>query len=313
MPLDHTPWVRRFLDHWRPDAVVWTESELWPNMLAEIARRDIPAALVNARLSDRAFRGWQRWPGLSRAVLGAFDMVLAQSAEDARRFTALGAGVVQTVGNLKLAARALPADPNAVESLRHAVGNRPSWLAASIHPGEDAIVADIHRQLAQTHPGLLTVVVPRHPAKADAMTTTFAGLSVARRSRGEIIAPTTDIYLADTMGELGAFYRVIDLVFMGKSLAVGGGQNPAEAAQLGCAVVVGPDMSNFREMTAALCAAGAARQVNDARELSGALDALLSDMPGRRAMQARARAFMAAEGEALTRTLAALAPLIDLG
>src|SRR5579871_466117 len=186
VPLDHRPWVARFLDHWQPDAILWTESELWPNTLSEIAARRVPAALINARLSDKALRGWRRWSRLANTLLGAFRLILAQSPDDARRFGELSTTDVRVTGNLKLAAEALPVDPAVLADLRAMIAGRPTWLAASIHPGEDAIVADLHCALKAKHPGLLTVLVPRHQPKAPEMIATLsrAGLRVACRSQG---------------------------------------------------------------------------------------------------------------------------------
>jgi 3-deoxy-D-manno-octulosonic-acid transferase len=313
VPLDRSAWVRRFLDHWRPDLVLWTESELWPNTLCEIAARKIPAVLINARLSDRAFRGWRRWPVFARDVLAAFDAVLAQSHIDCAHFAALGARDVRTVGNIKLAASPLPADDAALAVLRGQIGERPRWLASSIHPGEDAIAGAVHRALKHHHPTLLTLIVPRHPQRGTEMAAalTAAGLNVAQRSTGAAITADTDIYIADTMGELGLFYRLCDIAFMGKSLAVGGGQNPAEAAQLGCALVLGPDMSNFTETTAEFLACGAAVQVRDTAGLTAAMDRLLRDAATRRAMNEAARAAMARHANAVAETLAHLSPYLD--
>ena len=312
VPLDHAAWAARFLDHWRPQAVLWSESELWPNTLGEIAARGIPAFLVNARISDKAFRGWSRWPRTARAVLSAFTTVIAQSSEDARRFALLGAEHVVASGNLKLAAEPLPNDVAAVSALKDAIDTRPAWLAASIHPGEDAVVAQVHRALARTHPDVLTLVAPRHPEKADTMAETFAsaGLAVARRSATQPSAPGPHIYLADTLGELGVLYRACDLVVMGKSFAVGGGQNPAEPAKLGCAVICGPDMSNFRELTADLVNAGAVSVVADADALTARLSALLSDPAARRTQSENGARFMAAGAAALAETLAILEPAL---
>ncbi len=312
VPLDHAAWAQRFLDHWRPELVLWSESELWPNILGVIAARAIPAFLVNARISDKAFRGWSRWPRTARAVLSAFKTVIAQSSEDARRFALLGAEHVVASGNLKLASEPLPNDVEATSALRSEIGTRPAWLAASIHPGEDAVVAQVHQALIATHPGLLSLVAPRHPEKADAMAETFAaaGLAVARRGARQAITPTTHIYLADTLGELGVLYRACDLVVMGKSFAVGGGQNPAEPAKLGCAVICGPYMSNFRELTADLSAAGAVSAVANATQLAERLSALLADPAARRAQGENGARFMAAGAAALAETLAILEPTL---
>jgi 3-deoxy-D-manno-octulosonic-acid transferase len=192
------------------------------------------------------------------------------------------------------------------------MGERPRWLAASIHPGEDAMVAETHRALAAKYPGLLTLIVPRHPQRGVEMEASCAkaGLRVIRRSTGAPLTAQTDVYIADTMGELGLFYGAADLVFMGKSLAVGGGQNPAEPALLGCALVLGPDMSNFRETTAELLTAGGAVQVRDAAGLTRAIDGLLGDTTRRAAMAKAARAAIAAHRDAVNETLAALAPFL---
>lgn len=312
VPLDRLAWIRRFLDHWSPDLVLWTESELWPNTLTEIARRKIPAVLVNARLSDKSFRNWRRWPGLARRVLGAFALVIAQSEEDKLRFTMLGAPHVAGAGNLKHAAPPLPFDEDALTHLRTAIGKRPRWLAASIHPGEDLLAAEAHHAAKAHFPNLLTVIVPRHPQRAPAMAAAVAalGLKVARRSLGEPLAADTDIYIADTLGELGLFYRLCDLVFMGKSLAVGGGQNPAEAAQLGCALLLGADMSNFRDAAADLIARRAAVEVKNGAALSAAVTWLLQDDRTRMRMGENARAEMARHADAVKETLGHLAPYL---
>ena len=312
-PLDHRPWVHRFLDYWRPDLALWTESELWPNMLGELAARRIPAVLVNARLSSGAFKGWRFFPGFARQILAAFAQVIAQSDSDRTRFASLGARQVSVAGNLKLTAAPLPVDATALDILRAQVGKRPHWLAASIHPGEDIFVATAHQTAQQRHPGLLTFVVPRHPQKASDMAAVFRamGLKVARRSIGEAVTPSTDIYLGDTMGELGLFYRLCSLTFMGKSLTVGGGQNPAEAAQLGCALLLGPNMSNFQDIAQDLIDRRGAIEVLDATALAAAVDWLLQDSRTRARMGEAARNAIARHADAISETLALLAPYLE--
>ncbi|MGE4064736.1 MAG: 3-deoxy-D-manno-octulosonic acid transferase [Rhodospirillaceae bacterium] len=310
VPLDRTAWVRRFLDHWRPDLVLWSESELWPNTLNEIGRRKTPAVLLNARLSDKAYRGWRRWSGFAKAVLTPFDLVLAQSRLDADRFAALGAREVRTLGNIKLAAPPLPADERALAALREDIAGRPVWCAASIHPGEDAIVGQVARMLKDEIPGLLSVVVPRHPDKGRTMAETLSGLRCRLRSDSKAIARDIEVYIADTMGELGLFFRLCETVFMGKSLAVGGGQNPAEPALIGCALILGPDMSNFRETTAELLDTGAAVQVADAVALADAVRRLLGSPETRREMAAAGQSVMRRHSGAIKDTLAALSPYL---
>ncbi|MEX0814386.1 MAG: glycosyltransferase N-terminal domain-containing protein, partial [Dongiaceae bacterium] len=281
LPLDCTAWVRRFLDHWRPDLAIWIESELWPNLIVETRARGVPTALVNGRLSERSFRRWRRAPGLAAELLGGFAVVLGQDPAQTERLAALGAFAATCAGNLKFAAEPLPADPAALADLRRAVAGRPSWLAASTHPGEEEIVAAAHARLAASWPGLLTVIAPRHPARGGAIHRLLVdrGLSVARRSRGEPIGPATEIYLADTVGELGLFYRIAGVAFLGGSLVGHGGHNPLEPARLGTAVLSGPQTFNFAPIYARLLAAGAARAVADAPTLAAAVGELLPD-PG---------------------------------
>ncbi len=273
VPLDVPAWAARFLDAWRPDAACFLESELWPNLLAACAARRIPAALVNARLSARSARQWARAPGFAREVLGRFAWIAAQSQEDAARLLALGATSVDAPGNLKFAAPPLPVDTTEHARLQALLGHRPRWLAASTHPADDAVVAACHAALSARHPRLLTAIVPRHPERGAALAATC---NAPRRALGQA-PPEAGIWVADTLGELGLFYRCFPLVLIGKSFAGGGGQNPWEPAQLGCAVLCGPDMQNFTEATARLRQAGALTQVPDQAALVEALDAMLRD------------------------------------
>ena len=314
IPLDRRAWVNRFLDHWRPDLVLWAESELWPNMLNALARRRIPAVLVNGRLSDRAYEGWRKWPGFAAETLAAFGLILAQSKADCERFAALGGKDVRVSGNLKLAAPPLPVDAGALAALRGALGARPCWLAASIHPGEDYIASAVHNELSPHHPGLLTLIVPRHSERGAEMaeTMTKAGLTVARRANGDALTSAVRVYIADTMGELGLFYRAASVVFLGKSLSVGGGQNPAEPAALGCALVLGPDMSNFRDITAELLAMDAAIQAPDGAALAETVDILLQDSARRASLAANAITMMRRHQGAVGETLRHIAPLLEI-
>lgn len=313
VPVDRPQWARAFLAHWKPDLVLWLESDLWPNLLAEVADRGIPAVLVNARMSERSCRRWRYFaPGSVRRLLSVFRQVLAQSERDAERFRRLGADRVGCVGNLKAAAPPLPVDAEALTELRRQVAGRPLWLAASTHDGEEALAGRLHRGLAPRHPGLLTVVVPRHAQRGAAVAAALSGdgLRVARRSAGERLAADTDIYLADTMGELGLLYRVAPVAFIGKSLIGRGGQNPLEAARLGCAVVYGPHMENFPELAPALEAAGGALRVEDEAGLDAALDRLLGDAEPRRRVAAAALRHAEAEAGTVERMLQAILPLL---
>lgn len=313
VPADVPQWIARFLDYWRPDLALWVESELWPNLVRETHRRGIPMVLVNGRLSARSYRRWRRWPGLIVPLLRAFDLCLAQDQIQAERFRTLGAGETIAVGDLKAAAAALPFDQSELLRLRAYIGSRPVWLAASTHPGEEEVAARVHSELASTHPSLLTIIVPRHPVRAEVIAASLRqqGLRVAQRARGETLTGQTDIYLADTMGELGLFYRLTGIAFIGGSLVSKGGHNPFEAARLDCAVLHGPDMSNCASMAAALAMVGAAEIVTDSETLALAVSELLVDRR-LRAERAAAAACAAAAGlGTLDAVLKQLAPWLD--
>ena len=273
VPLDVPRWIVRFLDHWRPDAAAFLESELWPNMLWACRERTIPLMLLNARMSERSEAGWARAPRFAREVVGAFDHVWAQSGGDAERLRRLGARGVCSPGNLKFAAPPLPADPDALAGLAAALQGRPVWLAASTHRGEEKIAAAVHHRLASVHPGLLTIIAPRHPERGAALA---AQLAAPLRSEGRE-PPRGGLWIADTLGELGLLYRLCPLVFVGKSLVGEGGQNPLEPARLGCALAAGPHMENQQAAASLLAAAGALTTVADTGALARWLDAMLRD------------------------------------
>jgi 3-deoxy-D-manno-octulosonic-acid transferase len=313
VPLDLPAWIERFLDHWQPDLALWVESELWPNLVLTTHDRGIPMMLVNGRLSARSYRRWRWWPGLIGPMLAAFAQCLAQDEAQALRLRRLGARDVAAIGDLKAAGAPLPVDQAQLWRLRREIGARPLWLAASTHAGEEEIAAAAHRQLAARIPGLLTVIAPRHPARGDAVAAMLAkeGLRVARRSRDEPVGAGIEVYLADTMGELGLFYRLAGIAFIGGSLTGQGGHNPFEAARLDCAVLHGPDMSNCAGMTAALAAAGAAGMVTGADDLTRAVAMLLADR-AQRAARCAAGARVAAAGKGILEAIVArLAPWLD--
>jgi 3-deoxy-D-manno-octulosonic-acid transferase len=313
VPLDVPAWVARFLDHWRPDAGAFVESELWPNLLFASRRRGIPMLLLNARMSARSMAGWQRVPGFARQVLGCFAHVQARSPADAARLEALGAASVSAPGDLKFAAPKLPADPAEVARLRLLLAGRPVWLAASTHPGEEVVVFATHRALASAHPGLLTIVVPRHPERGAEIAAAAGDIPVHRRSLGAA-PPDQGVWLADTMGELGLWYRLAPIVFVGRSLvAPGGGQNPLEPARLGCAVATGPHTGNFLDAAQVLETAGGLARVADAAALTAWVAAMLAD-PARCAASGEAGCAAAARWADLPdRTALALLALLPAG
>ena len=312
VPLDVPEYLERFLDFWRPQAALFVESELWPNTIAALKRRGLATVLVNARMSARSTRRWRRAPATIRWLLESFDLCLAQSEADAERLTALGAPAVQVTGNLKFDAPAPPAKPRALTALRNAVGERPVLVAASTHSGEEGLLVEAHRELARTVPGLLTIIAPRHPARGRAVAEEIAatGIAVRLRSRDGMPNADTQVYVADTLGELGLFYRVSELVFVGGSLIAHGGQNPIEPAKLGAAILHGPHIFNFADIYGLLEAEGGSRRVDSLATLVAAARKLLQDEPQRRAMAERARRSVEARGGALVRTLTALSPYL---
>ena len=312
IPLDNQNFMQRFLQHWHPDLAVLVESEIWPNLVLETKARDIPLVLINGRMSTSSFKRWRRRPGLSRTIFSSFDLVLAQNDELAERFAQLGVGRAIDVGNLKADAPPPPADLPGRRKLSSALAGRTVWLAASTHPGEDDIIAAAHLKMRAARPELVTIIVPRHPERgpliADQLKPT--SLSVALRSEGKLPDASTDIYVADTIGELGLFYALSPVAFVGGSLVKRGGQNPVEPIKLGAAVLTGPNFQNFRDSYTALLRAGGCKQVTDAAGLAEAALALIDDVSERRTMTERASHAIAAMSGALPRTLTELEPYL---
>lgn len=302
-PLDVPAWVARFLDGWRPDLGVFIESELWPNLIEAAAARGVPLALVNARMSARSARAWRLSGGAGRRLLSRFALVAAQGQADAARFAALGASPVAW-GNLKHAAPPLPVDAAELAALSAAIGDRPAWIAASTHPGEEAAALAAHRVLAPRIPGLLTILAPRHPERGAEVAALAAGLPLVRRSLGEVPGPHTQVLLFDTIGELGLAYRLARVAFVGGSLVPRGGQNPVEPARLGLPVLVGPLHANFTETVAALREAGALTVLPDSAALAATLSDVLTDAETRRRMAGAGLAW-AGSAEGLPARLAA--------
>lgn len=312
IPYDSPRYVARFLDHWHPSLALFIESDLWPNLILSAAKRRLPMALINARMSQRSFPRWQKFAKTIAALLGSFEICLAQSDTDAERFSALGSRSVLVTGNLKFDVQAPPGDTAKLEVLKTATHRRPIVVASSTHPGEEEIILETHRALSHFFPSLLTVIVPRHAHRGDAIAAMLqaGGVSVAQRSRGVLPLATTDIYVADTMGELGLFYRLSPVVFMGGSLIPHGGQNPIEPAKLGAAIVHGPHVFNFTDVYEALDAAGGAHQANSSEQLAKQLGQMLGNVAARDAAVDAATQVVTRLGGALDRTLYALEPYL---
>jgi 3-deoxy-D-manno-octulosonic-acid transferase len=310
--LDTPRFVKRFFDHWQPDLALFVESDLWPNLIMTSAERAVPLILINGRVSERSFNRWRRVPATIAALLRRFDLCLAQSTAHAERYRELGAPRIVTTGNVKLDVPEPPADPRRLAELRAAIGERTVLAGASTHAGEEEMLLEAHRRLRRAFPRLLTIIAPRHPERGAAILdiARAAGLAAALRSRGELPGGDTDVYVADTLGELGLIYRLTPIVFVGGSLASHGGQNPIEPIKLGAAILHGPNVWNFAEVYAALDQARGAEQVSDVEGLALRATAWLKDANARAAVIAAAHASVAALGGGLERTLAALEPYL---
>jgi 3-deoxy-D-manno-octulosonic-acid transferase len=312
IPYDSPRFVARFLDHWKPSLALFIESDLWPNLIISAAKRRLPMVLINARMSQRSFPRWQKFSATIGALLGRFEICLAQSETDAERFSALGSRSVVVTGNLKLDVQAPPGDAVKLDKLMAVTRGRPIIVASSTHPGEEEIILETHKTLTSFFPKLLTVIVPRHAHRgADiAQMITVAGAQVALRSREELPHAGTDIYVADTMGELGLFYRLSPVVFIGGSLVPHGGQNPIEAVKLGASVVHGPHVFNFTDVYEALDGAGGAKLADSSEQLVKQLGQMLGNEAAREAAIEAGHRVVERLGGALDRTLHALEPYL---
>lgn len=313
VPIDHPYCVKRFLDHWKPDMALWFESDFWANMITQTADLDIPLILINGRISDRSFKRWSRFKCFISAILEQFTLCLGQTVQDVERLKKLGAKETKCIGNIKFGASPLPANKTTLEELEKAFNDRPRWLASSTHAGEEKIAGNIHKKIKQTEPNLLTVIVPRHPPRGDEIKKELKelGLKVAVRSKNDKINPDTDIYLADTIGELGLFYRLAKIVFIGKSLVGKGGQNPLEAALLGCVVITGSNMENFAEMTSRMLEESALIQVENKQILEEKILNFLYDTEKCKKQCKTAKDYATKEAGVINRVAEQLAPFIN--
>ena len=314
LPYDLPGAVTRFLDRVRPQLALIMETELWPNLFHQCAERRIPVVIANARLSPRSAAGYSRLGSLVRSTLADASLVAARDEADAARFRDLGAERVMVMGNLKFDQQ-MPDDLAArAAELREQLGvTRPVWIAASTHEGEEELVLDAFARLRETRPDALLLLVPRHPERFPKVADLARqrGFRVVRRTEGRACDAATDIFLGDTMGELPLFYASADVAFVGGSLVATGGHNMLEPAALGVPVVFGPYLFNFAEISAALLAAGGARQVTDARQLGQVVGELLADTAQRARMGEAGRRLVAENRGALQRLLALITPLIE--
>ena len=310
LPVDALRPVRRFLNHWKPDAALWVESELWPNLLMETHATKAPMLLINARISDKSYEQWKRYKTLAQQLLPCFDCVIAQTERVQQRFLKLSAPRVEYVGNLKYDAPKLPFQQEQLEILKRAIGTRKIWLAASTHPGEEAMVIATHRALQQQFPDILTFIAPRHPKEGDNIRL-LAGAHVVQRSLKEVILPDTEFYIADTLGELGLFFALSPIVFMGGSLVARGGHNPLEPVRMGCAVITGPYIHHFTEMFEELDNVGGLIRIADQSALTVAVADLLTNSAKLNTLKQGGANAVAAHQGVLERVLGILAPFLQ--
>ncbi|MTI42955.1 3-deoxy-D-manno-octulosonic-acid transferase [Roseibium hamelinense] len=310
---DSVPLIERFIAHWRPDLALTVESEIWPATFSTLKKYDIPLVLLNARMSDRSFKAWSRFGRAARDVFSMIDLALAQTQTDAVRLEQLGCKSVRRPGNLKFDAPLDAPDARALESLRKQIGQRRVWLAALTHPGEDEAVLRAQTLLLENHPDLLLILVPRHPARASDIVDLVetASLSCRRRAAEQSIGTDTQVYVADTIGEMALFYAVAPLVFLGGSFADVGGHNPLEAARSDTALLTGPKVENARAVYKLLWERQAAIRIEREGDLAEVVAGLLED-PGKGVKMARAAQALVDEGRgALDRTFDALAPFLQ--
>ena len=278
-PIDRPAFVKRFFKHWKPDLLLIMESEFWPVQIHTAKKFGIPIIAVNARLSEKSFLRWRIATSLSSTIFEDLSLVISTNKEQGSRFSKLGAKNVVVSGNLKRSAPKLNVDLNVTGVLSEQIGNRPVWLAASTHIGEDRPIMEVTNRLLDRFPNLLTIVAPRHPnrGKDIAELGSKMGLKVARRSCGEEIVRETQLYIADTLGEMGLFFHISDTVFVAGSLVPVGGHNPIEPAHFDCAIIFGNLMSKNQEVADEMLSESAAIKVHDDKELFNALVHLLSE------------------------------------
>ena len=280
LPIENPSYAARFVKHWRPDIALWFESEFWPSMLSCIKRKNIPLILVNGRISNKSFKRWQQFEFAIKEILDCFTLCLGQSEQDEYRLRVLGSKNTLCLGNIKYAGLPLPIDEAKKQEIASQIENRTVWLVSSTHDDEEFKIGKFLNELKQKIPGLLTFIAPRHPHRGVEIKEKLQkelGLNVSLRSANEKISPKTDVYIADTIGELGIWYELINLVFIGGSLIPHGGQNFMEPSRCRDAVIVGPHMHNFTDAINRAKKADAIIQVNDVIDLMAMVENLLTN------------------------------------
>ena len=304
LPYDLPDACVRFFDHFKPRLGLLMETEIWPNLIATARQREIPMLLVNARLSVKSQQGYQRFLPLIRPALGKLAGVAAQTSADGERLKSIGAGEVCITGNLKFDVTPAPEKLRLGAEWRQSFGNRPVWLAASTREGEESFILDAFSRLDL--PGLLLLLVPRHPQRFNEVAAMVEErrLSFCRRSEGAFPTPETRVWLGDSMGEMPAYFASSDISLIGGTLLPFGGQNLIEAAACGCPVLVGPHTFNFAQATDDALACGAAQRVADAADAAAWVKKLLVDTKALQTMRKAAVSFSQEHRGATARTIA---------
>lgn len=313
-PVDHPDWVRKFLDHWHPNMAIWVESELWPTMLTFLKKRHIPCALLNAHMSPKSYKNWQRAPAFARQLLSVFLVILAQSKQDADYYREFSIHGVVTTDNIKYAAKPLTFSEHDENVLKQAIGNRPVWLYASSHEGEEDLAAETHRQLSSQFPDLLTIIALRHPDRGPEVLKSLQDKGMKARLRGtnkSLPTASDQVYIVDTMGELGLFYHSSPLALVGRSFSNdgGGGHNPIEPALLNCAVLHGPAVQNSAALYREMDEAGAALEIKNKNDLASVILNLLSDTDQLGSLQKRGHDFARQKADVMAIVIDELEPV----
>lgn len=317
IPVDHPKWVESFFNYWKPNMALWMESELWPSMLYEVKKRKIPAALINARMSMQSRTLWTFGYFLIARMLSGFNVILAQTGRDAGSFKSLGGKNVINTGNLKYSAKPLSSEKEDLEQLQQAINGRPVWVYASTHNGEEEIACRVHQILKSTQENLLTIIAPRHPERGGHIARLCRRFKVKASQRTRIKKlpkPEDEIFVVDTIGELGLFYHLTNIACIGRSFSDdgGGGHNPIEAAQLNCAILHGPKVQNFRDVYDEMDRADAAVQFNSKEELFYKLKEFMSDPALMKQAQEKSLEFTKEKERVLQTVMDNLAPVIDI-
>lgn len=313
-PADHPKAVKNFLNHWQPDLAIFAESELWPNMIMQTKARDIPLALINARMSAASMERWgKRGKKSGRVLLGYFDLILAADTATANGLTWLTGRKIKTAGNLKDAAPALGVNKADLKKLKTATSRRPVWCAASTHTGEEQLIGVAVLAIKAKHPKSLLILAPRHPERAADVKDilTQAGLNVLRRSSGRMPTGKTDVYLVDRIGEMGLAYSLSKIAFIGGSLLDGlSGHNPLEPARLDCAIITGTHISSFADTYMSMFTFGGADRILSPEELAPAVLKYMNDANARNAKADAALKFAKSRDAVLDHVWQYLSPLL---